>query len=256
MAGNGFFKEGKYQPYSVETWADLTGGWDTYTGEWDLTPSLPLEFTTTIIDLGRSDYTSYLLEWSGQGTSQTTTVYYGDTVDSTGGSIDSPTTITGSPGDTLSPVKGRYFQFKISVDYDDSAGDEPAPFITAITASLNSDKQQITKADINSSTLGGSVGQRQLTIEENIQTVTSIITQPHYSSTLYMADDYVATDYVATGDVAMPKILVDKSTSPITLNIFELDTFGKTKRIDCVFDAMITGIAPLTVTSNGSIQQG
>ena len=255
MAGNGFFKDGKYQPYSVETWADLTGGWDTYPGEWDLTPSLPLEFTTTIVDLGRSDYASYLLDWSGQGTSQTTTVYYGDSIDSAG-AIVTPTTITANPGDTLSPVKARYFQFKISVDYDDSAGDELAPFITAITASLNTDKQQVTKADINSSTLGGSVGQRQLTIEENIQTVTSIVTQPHLSSTTYMADDYVATDYVEVGDVAMPKILVDKSTTPITLNIFELDTFGKTKRIDCVFDAMITGIAPLKVSSNGSIIQG
>jgi hypothetical protein len=71
-----------------------------------------------------------------------------------------------------------------------------------------------------------------------------------------MADDYVATDYVETGDVAMPKILVDKSTTPITLNIFELDTFGKTKRIDCVFDAVITGIAPLKVSPNGSINIG
>ena len=255
MAGNGFFKDGKYQPYSVETWADLTGGWDTYTSGWDLTPSLPLEFTTTVVDLGRSDYASYLLDWSGQGTSQTTTVYYGNSIDSAG-AIVTPTTITANPGDTLSPVKARYFQFKISVDYDDSAGAGPNPFITAITASLNTDKQQVTKADINSSTLGGSVGQRQLTIEENIQTVTSIVTQPHYSSTTYMADDYVATDYVEVGDVAMPKILVDKSTTPITLNIFELDTFGKTKRIDCVFDAMITGIAPLKVSSNGSIIQG
>ena len=255
MAGNGFFKEGRYQPYSVETWADLTGGWDTYNDTWNLTPNLPLEFTSPVFDLGKIDYVAYLLNWSGVGTSQTTTVYYGNTVDSAGGSIDSPTTITGSPGDTLSPVRGRYFQFKVSVDYDDSAGEE-RPFINAITANLRTDKRQVTKSDINSSTLGGSVGARQLTIEENIQTITSIVTQPHYSSTLYMADDYVATDYVEVGDVAMPKILVDKSTTPITLNIFELDTFGKTKRIDCVFDAMITGIAPLVVTPNGSIQRG
>jgi hypothetical protein len=254
MAGNGFFSEGRYQPYSTETWADLTGGWDTYTGEWDLTPSLPLEFTSPVFDLGKNDYVAYLLDWSGVGISKTTTVYYGDTVDSAGGDIDSPTTITGNPGDTLSPVKGRYFQFKVSID-NDSAGEE-RPFINAITANLRTDKKQVTKADINSSTLGGSVGARELTIEENIQTVTSIVTQPHYSSTVYVADDYVATDYFEIGDVAMPKILVDKSTTPITLNIFELDTFGKTKRIDCVFDAMITGIAPLVVTPNGSIQRG
>jgi len=71
-----------------------------------------------------------------------------------------------------------------------------------------------------------------------------------------MATGYVDTDYVETGTAPKPSILVDKTTSPITLNIFDLDTFGKTKRIDCVFDAVITGIAPLVVTPNGSIQRG
>lgn len=255
MAGNGYFADGVYQALSTETWADLTNGWDTYNDTWTLTPDLPLEFTTQIFDFGRVDYVSYLLSWQGIGAS-TTTVYYGDTVDSTGGDIDSPTTITATPGDTLSPVKARYFQFKISIDYFDSAGAEEAPTITNIRPQLTSQKVNITKADLNSSTLGGSIGERQLTIEENIQTVTSIITQPHFSSSLYVADDYVASDYVEAGNIPMPKILVDKTTSPITLNIFELDTFGKTKRIDCVFDAMISGIAPLTVTPNGSITQG
>ena len=253
MAGNGYFTEGTYQPLSTETWADLTGGWDTYSSSWNLTPSLPLEFTTNVFDFGRTDYVSYLIAWSGQGES-TTSVYYGDSIDG-GGAIVTPTTITANPGDTLSPVKARYFQFKLSVDYQESSG-TGRPFIANIAPSLSSEKVNITKADFNSSTLGGSVGARTLTLEENLQTVTSIITQPHYSSTVYMADDYVATDYTEIGDVAMPKILVDKSTSPITLNIFELDTFGKTKRIDCVFDAVISGIAPLKVSPNGSINIG
>ena len=253
MSGNGFFTDGIYQPYSSETWADLTGGWDTYSSSWNLTPGLPLEFTTNVFDFGRNDYVSYLVAWTGQGQS-TTTVYYGDSIDSAG-AIVTPTTITANPGDTLSPVRGRYFQFKLSIDYEESAG-TGRPFIANIAPSLSSEKVNITKADLNSSTLGGSVGERQLTIEENIQTVTSIITQPHYSSTTYMADGYVAADYTEVGDIAMPKILVDKSTTPITLNIFELDTFGKTKRIDCVFDAVITGIAPLKVSPNGSINIG
>ena len=253
MAGNGYFTEGTYQPLSTETWADLTGGWDTYSSSWNLTPSLPLEFTTNVFDFGRNDYVSYLIAWSGQGES-TTSVYYGDSIDG-GGAIVTPTTITANPGDTLSPVKARYFQFKLSVDYQESSG-TGRPFIANIAPSLSSEKVNITKADLSSSTLGGSVGARTLTLEENLDTVTSIITQPHISSTVYMADDYVSTDYTEAGDIAMPKILVDKSTSPITLNIFELDTFGKTKRIDCVFDAVISGIAPLKVSPNGSINIG
>ena len=254
MAGNGYFAEGRYQPKSTETWADLTGGWDTYNSSWQFTPNLPLTFTTNVIDIGRNAYVNFYLNLDIEGVSATT-VYYGDTVDSAGGDIDSPSSVSVTPGSSVSGVKARYFQFALSVNYADSAG-QATPEIFNIVPTFSSEVVNETASDVNSNTLGGSVGARELTLNSNLSKITSCVIQPHYSSTTYVTADYVATDYVEEGTVALPKVLIDKTTDPITLNIFELDTFGKTKRIDCVFDAIVQGLPAMVGATNGGIERG
>ena len=254
MAGNGYFANGIYQAKSTETWAGLTGGWDTYTS-WALTASLPLTFTTAIQDYGRIEKVLPLTMVAKQG-QMTTTIEYGNTIDSSGGDIDGATTVVYNNGDTVQPITARYFRFTFSLNYIDSAGAEPAPFFGNITTDLNAEKQMATFDSINSSTLPGSVGVRQLTLSQPIS-ATVVTTAPHTTnSDPYVLTDYVASGYVETGTVSRPIIYINKSTDPITLNIFELDTYGKTKNIDCTFDAIVSGLPTALVDADGNIQKG
>lgn len=258
MAGNGYFAEGRYQPKSTETWASLTGNWSTYTS-WEFTPSLPLTFTTNVIDFGREETVNYqtFLEISGVAS---TTIYSGTTVDSSGGSIDSPTSTTINVGDTPTAITGRYFQFAFSVDYDDSAGAETTPSISAIDTKLTVDTITVNKDSIDSSTLTGSTGIRQLSAPDVLSSVRTAVITAHAQEASYVADGYVVGDssgeiYVEAGSTIIPHVLLDKSTDPITLNIYDLNTFGPTK-VDCVFDATLTGLPGMTVDNIGQITTG
>jgi hypothetical protein len=269
MAGNGYF-EGAYYPSSTETWASLTGGWDTYTSGWDLTPNLPLTFTTDVVDFGRSEYLNYLAT-AGSNYPVSWTVQYSDSVDSSGALV-SATTINVSPSQTLSGAKGRYWQFTVSVDRD-SAGQE-TPYISGIDTQLKTEKRVENVTDIDSSTLGGSVGQRQLALDVNLSKITSAVIQPLIpititapSTSVYVngTGDYVASGYVEElyfgGSTSLgtltgrPQVYVDKVSNPPVLYIYDFDTYGKTKQIDCTFDAIITGLPPLASNSDGNIEE-
>ena len=236
MAGNGYFANGIYQAKSTETWAGLTGGWDTYTS-WNLTASLPLTFTTAIQDYGRIEKVLPLTQVAKQG-QMTTTIEYGNT-----------------NGDTVQPITARYFRFTFSLNYLDSAGAEPAPFFGNITTDLNAEKQMATFDSIDSSTLPGSQGQRQLTVSQPISPTVVTLT-PHLPAADYVLDGYVASGYVSGTALSRPIIYLNKDSDPIVLNIFELDTYGKTKNIDCTFDAIVSGLPTALVDADGNIQKG
>ncbi len=253
--GNGYFAEGIYQPLSTQTWANLTNGWDTYTDGWNLTPTLPLTYTTDIIDYGRIEKVLPLTLVNKTGV-MTTTIVYGDTVDSSGGTIDSSTSLVVNVGDTVSAIKARYFQFTFSLNFGDSAGAEPTPNITSITTDLNAEKVTASFDSIVSSSLGGSTGQRELVLDQPISPTVAVI-QLHQVSSDYMTSGYVSSSYVASGDAtSRPIAYLDKSTDPITVNIYELDTFGKTKNIDCTFDAIVVGLPTAKADIDGNIQKG
>ncbi len=255
MAGNGYFAEGIYQPLSTETWASLTNGWDTYSSSWNLTPTLPLTFTTGITDYGRIEKVLPLTFVSKTGL-MTTTITYGDTIDSSGGAIDSSTDVIINVGDTVTPIKARYFQFSFSLGYEDSAGAEATPSITNIQTDLNAEKVTASFDSIESSSLGGTTGARQLVLDQPISPTVAVI-QPHQDPPGYMATDYVTDGYIAVGSSsARPVAYLDKTTDPITVNIYELDTFGKTKNIDCTFDAIVVGLPTAKADVDGNIQRG
>jgi len=258
MAGNGYFANGQYQPKSIETWDDYTGAtdWDSVT-TWAGTPSLPLTFTTGVVDFGRKDKVIPLTDVRKTGL-MTTTIYYGDSVDSTGieGAIDSPSSLVVNVGDTVGAINARYFQFSFSLNYDDSAGAGPVPTLYGITTDLNAEKITASFDSIDSSTLSGSTGARQLTVDQPISPTVVTVTPHDTSSDPYIATGYVTDGYVETGTVSRPVIYLDKSTSPITLKIYELDTYGKSKLIDCTFDAIVSGLPTATADIEGNITRG
>jgi len=257
MAGNGYFAEGVYQAKSTETWADLTGGWDTYTS-WNLTPASPLTFTTNVVDFGRIDDINYLA-YVDANFPANITVYYGNTISA--GAIVSPSQINVTPNQTLSGVKARYFQFTVSVS-NDSSGDT-APVILGIKTDLRTGKRVETISNVSSATLTGSTGVRELSVNTTLSKITGAVCQPLISSNTYVASGYVASEdsagevYVASSTTltGKPQIYLDKSTDPITMYIYDFDTYGKTKPVDCSFDAVITGLPGISSDANGSIKE-
>jgi len=263
MAGNGYYDKTArtYLPKSVETWDDYQGtsagdDWDSWTS-WQGTPLLPLTFTTTITDYGSTELLNYYFNINASAPADIE-VRYGDTVDSSGGSIDSYSTLTITPGSTgLTAKKARYWQFKVTLDYADSAGDGVIPAIYSLDSQLNAERVTKTLSDIDSSTLSGSTGVRQISAIAGIGSIASIVTQAHLVTTTYVADSYVADDYVEeTVSTVTPAIYVDKSTDPVTLNIYDIDSYGKRKSIDCTFDAIVTGSVTMVSDNLGNIVRG
>jgi len=258
----GFYKEGVLQPFSVETWdaRDSAGyTWDDWT-DWNGTPSVPLTYNTAVIDSGRIDLWMPLTDVA-TNEQLSVTIYYGNTVDSTGGAIDSESSVSYNIGDQVEAIKARYFRFEFSVGYEDSVGVGNRPIISAIKTDLASDKSLATFDSIDSSTLGGSVGVRELVVDQPLSP-TSLTVTPHVpDAPVYVADSYVASDdsagelYTEVGTAIRPVIYIDKSSSPIVLNIFNFDTYGKNSRVDCVFDAMVQGIPKATVDTQGNIRR-
>lgn len=268
MAGNGFF-DGVYYPNSTETWSSLTGGWDTYT-DWNYTPNLPLTFTGDVIDTGASEFYNYVTSVSSNYPVNIT-VQYSDSVDSAGALV-SATTINVTPNQTLSGAKGRYWQFSFSVDRDSASQD--VPVIRNISHNLRNAYLTVPINNVDSSTLNGSTGQRELALDVDLSAITGAVIQPIIpftitapSTSVYVngTGDYVATGYVeelyfggstTPGSLTgRPQVYLDKTTSPITMYIYDFDTYGKTKQIDCFFDAIVTGLPKLISDSNGNIRE-
>lgn len=273
MAGNGYFDiaENLYLPDSVETWADYdassTGNdWDAFT-EWRGTPNLPLTFTSNILDYGSIAVVNYLCDVDANYPVNIT-VNYGNTVDSSGGAIDSPSTINVTPNQSLSAVKARYFQFTASVDYDDSAGATgETPHIRTMTTSANQEVITRTLTDLDTSTLplgGTAYGDdryRELTGLEGISGITSIITQVQRVAGKYVegatdTDYYVGPQdstfdlYVEETTFKKANVYVDKEPTPPRLYIYTGDGNAQT---DVVIDAMVTGLPALSSDDRGNI---
>lgn len=252
MAGTGYFDNstGVYRALSTETWDDYSS-WTGFT-EWEGTPALPLTFTTGVTDYGNSTLLNYLVELDISDPA-TVTVYYGDEIDSAG-EIVSPSTVVSAPNTAvLNAVKGRYWQFEISITAD-SAGELLGPTISSITTSLSEETITRTLTDIDSSTLGGTLGAREIIGLPGISTVTSLVTQAQLTTGRYVADGYVADGYVET-EFVFPVIRVQKGT-PTTLYIVDGNNADlESQFIDCIFDAIVIGLPGLSSDALGNITQ-
>lgn len=271
MAGNGYFDtaQGLYVPNSTEVWDDFdassTGAdWDAFT-LWDGTPNLPLTFTTDLVDFGSSAVVNYLCTVDANYPVNIT-VYYGDTVDSSGGTIDSASSISVSPSQLLNAVKARYFQFEISVDRDSAS--EEVPYIASINTGASQELISRTLTDLDTATLpqgGTAYGDdafRELTGLEGISGITSIITQVQRVSGKYVegatdTDYYVGPQdstydlYVQETTFQQANVYVDKEPTPPRLYIYT----GTGEKTDVVIDAIVQGLPALSSDAQGNITQ-
>ena len=269
MAGNGYYNKAelRYEPKSVETWDDYDASsagvdWDGFT-TWLGTPDLPLTFTTNVEDFGRIENVNYTVTVDTNHPVYIT-VYYGDTVDSTGGSIDNPSSISVSPNQTLSAVKARYFQFTVSVDRDSAT--QETPYIKSIDLGFGAElvTRQLTDIDTRDLVEVQTDFNRifyELPQFEGISKVTSIVAQPQINFDVYVTDDYVDSDdstysfYVEDSNY-VPVIAVDKSQDPMKIRVLGVtESITASFHRHCVFDAVVQGLPELTSDANGNISQ-
>ena len=241
MASNGYFDQssGTYKSLPTETWASYTN-WSTFTS-WAGTPSDTVTFSTEIFDGGKIDYfnPTVLVDASIPVDIK---INHGNTVDSSGGAIDSPTTVNLTPGTaTVAGIQARFFQFDITVTRDSATQADPEIF--SIDVNLSNQLKQVQQSDIDTSTLAGSVGARQLSFNVQTGKIVNLLVQIH-SSTLN-------TD--SAGDSVTPMVFVDKTSSPAVLNIFDIDTYGKRTRVDCVVDVQATTLPLLQTDVDGNL---
>ena len=186
------------------------------------------------------------------------TLFYGDTVDSAGGSIDSPSSISWTPGDTVPAVYARYFQLKVSIT-EDSAGTGLAQ-ITRISFNALQEYAVETLTDVNTATLSGSVGARTLDIATGFSQITSLICQPRVTSNTYVASNYVASDdsageiYVEEGLTPIPHVTVVSKGAAPELKIVDLTNYGQTNT-DAILDIRVEGLRALVAdATDGNVR--
>lgn len=255
MPGNGFFSrdEGIYKAYPTRTWdgtEDSAGyTWDNF-NLWDQDPSDTLSFTTAIIDTGESKKQNPTIAIDASQPANIT-ITYGDSIDSSGGAIDGATTINVTPNTSnIGSVKARYFQFTATLEPDSAGVEFPnfnsTPTISKITTDIRSVTTTQKFTDIDTSTLSGSVGQRTLSIGAGSGlNVGNVLTQIQHDS---ITDD-------SAGTYITPICYVEKTSSNLVLHIFDVDAYGKRKRVDCVMDLQVEIFPPISSNLTGSIEE-
>jgi hypothetical protein len=242
MPGTGYFDSinNVYLTKGTETWSSYAT-WTAFT-DWAGTASSTLQFTTQVYDLGRVDWVNTVLDLETT-LPASTNITYGLSLDSAG-AIASASTYAVTPGQNpVSALYGRYFQFEINLAQSSAA--DVAPAIVSITPDLRTQLSTVTQADIVTSTLTGSVGLRNLTFNINTGKITNILTQAHAQS---LGD--------SAQDSEVPMVLVDKSSTPVVLNIYDADSYGKRRRIDCRLDVQAQYLPLLSADEvTGSIRE-
>lgn len=241
MPGTGYYdpEQNIYTATSSQTWSSYAT-WTAFT-TWGGTPNSTLQFTTGIFDAGKVDWINCVITLVSS-LPVSTNISYGSALDSAG-AIVSATTYAVTPNQNpVSGLYGRFFQFEFNLAQD-SAG-EATPVIANIDIRLNSRTKTITQANIDTSTLTGSVGQRNLTFNVNTGKIVNILTQAHIQS---LGD--------SSQDSEVPIVLVDKSSTPVVLNIFDADSYGKRRRIDCRLDVQAQYLPQLRSDDQGNIQE-
>jgi len=241
MPGTGYFDSvnNVYLTKGTETWSSYAT-WTAFS-TWGGTPSSTLQFTTKIYDLGRIDWVNCVLEIDAT-LPASTNISYGSSLDSAGAIVGATTYAVTPNQNSVNALYGQYFKFEINLSQD--SANDVAPAIFSIEPSLSTVIQTISQADINTSTLTGSVGLRNLTFNVRTGKIINILTQPHIQN---LGD--------SAQDSEVPIVLVNKSSTPVVLNIFDADSYGKRKRIDCRLDVQAQCLSELYSDSQGNIRE-
>jgi len=241
MPGTGFFDSttNTYRTKGTETWATYAS-WNAFT-TWAGTANSSLTFTTQVQDTSTADFYNVITKVEAS-LPVTTVIRTGTAVDSAG-AIVSPTTSTVTPStNPVSAIYGRYFELDINLSQSSAADVEP--IISSVDVQFNNRVESITRADIVTSTLPGSVGERDLVFDVNVGKIKTVITQAHKQN---LGD--------SAQDSEVPIVLVDKTVSPVVLNIYDADSYGKRKRIDCRLDIQAQYLPLLASDDLGNIRE-
>jgi hypothetical protein len=264
MARTGFYDGAQdlYLPKDSNTWADLTGGWDTYTGWYqNLSASTELEWTSNIIDFGYQHkvYPKITIEaGNASDLSDATSIVMTRTSNPTYTGLGAKryyrVTITINSGTNSQPQGMRGIEIRLLTDaitetieqFDSSTVDDGST--TSRVIPTNSTYSDISFVGVTPTTL----------VED---TVVTGVSSDGSSLILYVATGYVNTGYfvgdvgsstVTTSNISIPPLvqLVATSTDSFTIRIFKPNTAADT---NCTFDAFVSGLPPVAMDVNGNL---
>ena len=251
MAGTGYYAKDEqlYKALPTRQWDDYDSAgltWDLFE-QWDQNPGTSVAFTTQIFDLDETKTFAPLVDVDASQPAKIT-VITGDSVDSSGGAIESSTSETFIPNQTgITTKTARFVQLTVTIEQD-SGGDElsesDTPYIRRIQPNFLTEFATQNFDNIDTSTLSGSTGQR--TLIDGSATNTQVVSCMVQILNTTLTDD-------SAGHPATPVIYVEKTATTVVLHIFDVDTYGKRKRIDCVVDAQVRTLPSLRTNNSGSI---
>jgi hypothetical protein len=287
MARTGFYDRSQdlYLPKDSNTWADLTGGWDTYTGWYqNLSSSTELEFTSDIIDFGYQHNIFPVIKITvRRDGSPLTGAVFGTgfpefIIEGSNNSDMSAATSVTVDKDSTPEYTGvgakRYYRVTVKIN----SGINTAPQgLKGIEIALLTDAIEETIESFNTSTVDdGSTAIRTIPTQntyssisyvgitaksEITDTVVTGVSSDGSSVILYVVAGYVTTGYFV-GDTGSSSAtfsniqivpltrLVSTSTNSFDIQIYKPNTAVET---DSVIDAYIRGTPPVAVDVNGNL---
>jgi len=291
MAGTGFYDESQrlYLPKDTLTWTDLNTSpyatWDNWTSWYqNLTSSSTVQFTTDIIDFGRSAKVAptVIVKTSVDGNTNS-----GDPIIFDSSNEDKPAiTIEGSDNSDMSSAtsvaltrtsnptytgvgKKRYYRVTVNIN----AGTNAAPHgIIGIQVTLDTTEITETIQEFNTATVDdGSTANRTIPTIRTYAGITYVGITPRTnvtdsnvtgtsSSGNYVQLDYYAEGYtvqsggaVTTSSVTMPPLaqLVSTATNSFVISLFEANSGDDT---NATVDCHVRGLEGRAISSDGNLE--
>jgi len=287
MARTGFYDKSQdlYLPKDSNTWADLTGGWDTYTGWYQtLSVSTELEFTTNIIDFGYAHTVFPLIIITALKDGNTTqSAFYGDDYpeilieagnqSDLSDAVSTTMTRTASPEFTSLGSK-RYYRVTVTIN----SGINTSPNgMRGINISLLTDAIDETVEQFNTATYDdGSTATRTIPLQREYSAISFVGITPRSTITdtvvtgvssdgssviYYVTNGYVNTGYFV-GDTGSTSVttstittvplvrLVSTAARSFTVQVYKPNT---AEECDVIADAYIRGLPPVAMDENGNV---
>lgn len=281
MARTGFFDRNQliYLPKDSTTWADLTNGWDTYTGWYQtLSGSTEIEFTTDIIDFGSSATvlplaTVFLARDGGAGLTSLDTDYPTILIEGSENSdMSSSSSITlTKDADPIYTSIGQFRYYRFTFTVNSGTNTTPQGF-TGFNINLDTSGQEEIIEDFDTSTVDdGSSVSRTISTRNTYSAITYVGITPHSTITdtvitgvsgggsLYVSDGYVSTGYFVgdVGSVSTSTIttvplsqFVSSTTNTITIRLFKPNTGTE---IDATVDILVKGLGGCAIDAEGNL---
>jgi hypothetical protein len=287
MARTGFYDKSQdlYLPKDSTTWADLTSGWDTYTGWYQtLSVSTELEFTTNIIDFGYAHtvFPLIIITAFRDGATSTAASYgddYPEILIEAGNQSDLSDAVSVTMTRTASPAftslgSKRYYRVTVTIN----SGINSAPNgMRGINISLLTDAIDETVEQFNTATYDdGSTATRTIPLQKEYSSISFVGITPRSTITdtvvtgvssdgssviYYVTNGYVNTGYFV-GDTGSTSVttstittvplvrLVSTAASSFTVQVYKPNTAAE---CDVIADAYIRGLPPVAMDENGNV---